>query len=61
MVHKNGTRYPEEFKQQIVDFYNAGTSVTKLTNEYGLVEQTIINGLNFILLSFNKVTVQPFL
>lgn len=41
MTHKNGTRYPEEFKQQIVDLYNAGTSVTKLANEYGLVEQTI--------------------
>lgn len=28
MAHKNGTSYPEEFKQQIVDIYNAGTSVT---------------------------------
>lgn len=41
MAHGNGTRYPEEFKKQIVDLYNAGTSVTKLANEYGLVEQTI--------------------
>ena len=38
---KHGTRYPEEFKRQIVDLYHAGTPVTKLANEYGLVEQTI--------------------
>ena len=36
-----GKRYPEEFKKQIVDLYNAGTPVTKLASEYGLVEQTI--------------------
>lgn len=41
MAHKNSKRYPEEFKQQIVDLYNAGTSVTKLASEYGLIEQTI--------------------
>ena len=41
MVHRNGKRYPEEFKKQIVDFYNAGTSVAKLASEYGLIEQTI--------------------
>ena len=34
-------RYPEEFKKQNVDLYNAGTPVTKLASEYGLVEQTI--------------------
>lgn len=38
---KHGTRYPEEFKRQIVDLYHVGTPVTKLANEYGLVEQTI--------------------
>jgi transposase len=41
MAHKQGTRYPEEFKQQIVDLYHAGTPVTKLASEYGLIEQTI--------------------
>lgn len=41
MAHKQGTRYPEEFKQQIVDLYHTGTSVTKLASEYGLIEQTI--------------------
>ena len=38
---KHGTRYPEEFKRQIVDLQHAGTPVTTLANEYGLVEQTI--------------------
>ncbi len=38
MAH-NGTRYPEEFKRQIIDLYLSGKSVTEL--EYGLVEQTI--------------------
>ncbi len=41
MAHKTGNRYPEEFKQQIVDLYHAGNSVTKLAREYGLIEQTI--------------------
>lgn len=41
MAHRNGKRYPEEFKKQIVDLYNAGTPVTKLASEYGLVDQTI--------------------
>ena len=40
MAH-NGTRYPEEFKRQIIDLYLSGESVTELANEYGLVEQTI--------------------
>ena len=41
MPHRNGTRYPEEFKKQIVDLYHTGTPVTKLSSEYGLIEQTI--------------------
>ena len=41
MARRNGTRYPEEFKKQIVDLYNAGTPVSKLSSEYGLIEQTI--------------------
>ncbi len=40
MVH-NGKRYSEEFKQQIIDLYLSGKSVTELAEEYGLVEQTI--------------------
>ena len=41
MAHSNRKRYPEEFKKQIVDLYNAGTPVAKLASEYGLVDQTI--------------------
>lgn len=41
MAHRNGNRYPEEFKKQIVDLYNAGTPVAKLASEYGLIDQTI--------------------
>lgn len=41
MAHRNGKRYPEEFKKQIVDLYHAGTPVAKLASEYGLVDQTI--------------------
>ena len=41
MAHRNGNRYPEEFKKQIVDLYNAGTPVVKLASEYGLIDQTI--------------------
>lgn len=41
MDNKTGNRYTEEFKQQIVDLYQAGTSVSKLASEYGLIEQTI--------------------
>lgn len=41
MVYRNSKRYPEEFKKQIVDLYNAGTPVAKLASEYGLIDQTI--------------------
>ena len=41
MAHRNGKRYPEEIKKQILDLYNAGTPVAKLASEYGLVDQTI--------------------
>lgn len=43
---KHGTRYQEEFKQSIVDFYQAGTPVKKLADEYGLVEKTIYKWIN---------------
>jgi len=41
MAHRKKQRYTDEFKQQIVDLYNAGTPVSQLAREYGLVEQTI--------------------
>ena len=40
-MSKNGIRYSEEFKQQIVDLYHAGSSVTYLSGEYGVANVTI--------------------
>ncbi|MDU6266281.1 MAG: transposase [Anaerocolumna aminovalerica] len=37
-MSKNGTRYSEEFKQQIVDLYNSGSSVSFLSSEYGVTK-----------------------
>jgi len=33
MVHKNGNRYPKEFKQQIIELYHAGVPVAKLAKK----------------------------
>ena len=40
-MSKNGIRYSEEFKQQIVDLYQAGSSVSYLNREYGVANVTI--------------------
>jgi transposase len=40
-MSKNGIRYSEEFKQQIVDLYNSGSSVSYLSSEYGISNVTI--------------------
>ncbi len=40
-MSKNGIRYSDEFKQQIVDLYHAGSSVTYLSREYGVANVTI--------------------
>ena len=40
-MSKNGIRYSEELKQQIVDFYQAGSSVTYLSREYGVTNVTL--------------------
>lgn len=40
-MSKNGIRYSEEFKQQIVDLYNTGSSVSYLSSEYGVTSVTI--------------------
>jgi transposase len=40
-MSKNGTRYSEDFKQQIVDLYNSGSSVSYLSSEYGVTNVTI--------------------
>ena len=38
-MSKNGIRYSEEFKQQVVDLYQAGSSVTYLSREYGVANE----------------------
>ena len=40
-MSKNGNRYTEEFKQQIIDLYNSGSSVSYLSREYGVTNVTI--------------------
>lgn len=40
-MSKNGNRYSDEFKQQIVDLYRAGTPVSELSSEYGVSDVTI--------------------
>lgn len=40
-MSKNGIRYTDEFKQQIVDLYNSGSSVACLSSEYGVATVTI--------------------
>ena len=40
-MSKNGIRYSEEFKQQIVDLYQSGSSVGYLSSEYGVANVTI--------------------
>jgi len=34
-------RYNQEFKQTVVELYNAGTPVSQLSSEYGVSEVTI--------------------
>nr|WP_308742574.1 transposase [uncultured Anaerocolumna sp.] len=40
-MSKNSSHYSEEFKQQIVDLYNSGNSVSYLSSEYGVTNVTI--------------------
>ncbi len=40
-MSKNGIRYSEEFKQQIIDLYQADSSVSYLSREYGVANVTI--------------------
>ena len=42
-MSQNGIRYSEEFKQQIVDLYQSGSSVSYLSSEYGVTNVTIYN------------------
>lgn len=40
-MSKNGVRYSDEFKQQIVDLYRSGKPVSDLSREYGVSDVTI--------------------
>ena len=40
-MSKSGKRYTEEFKKQIVDLYQAGSTVSYLSREYGVANVTI--------------------
>lgn len=41
VAKENGRRYTEEFKKQIVELYQAGSSVNHLSGEYGVSKVTI--------------------
>jgi len=47
-MSKNGNRYSEEFKQQIVDLHNAGNFVSYLSREYGVVNVTIYKRVGLV-------------
>lgn len=40
-MSKNGIRYTDEFKQQIVDLYRSGNTVSYLSSEYGVTTVTL--------------------
>ena len=44
MKHKNnGKRYNDDFRNMIVELYQSGEPVRKLSSEYGVSEVTIYN------------------
>lgn len=38
---KHAKRYSQEFKENLIDFYHSGQSVTQLSKEYGVAPATI--------------------
>lgn len=40
-MSQNGIRYTDEFKKQLVDLYQTGSSVSYLSREYGVSNVTI--------------------
>ena len=40
-MSKNGKRFSDEFKKQIVELYNSDSSVSYLSREYGVTNVTI--------------------
>ncbi len=47
-MSKNGNRYSEEFKEQIVELYNSGESVMNLSDEYGVSTVTIYKWIKLL-------------
>lgn len=47
-MSKNGNRYSNEFKQQIVDLHLSGIAVLKLSDEYGVSQQTIYQWIKLL-------------
>ncbi len=41
LMSSTGNRYSNEFKQQLVELFQSGQSVTKLSREYGIPTGTI--------------------
>ena len=43
-MSKNQKKYSQEFKEQIVDFYNTGNyTFPQLSSEYGVAKSTILS------------------
>ena len=42
-MSRNGVRYSDEFKKQIVELYNSGQPALELSREYGVTTATIYN------------------
>lgn len=42
-MSRNGVRYSDEFKKQIVELYNSGQPALELSREYGVITATIYN------------------
>lgn len=40
-MSQNGKRFSDEFKKQIIELYNSGSSVSYLSREYGVTNVTI--------------------
>lgn len=57
MPKKNGRRYSNEFKQQIVDLHHTGTSVKELSREYGISTVAIYNWIQNLTPTFDNKTV----
>jgi transposase len=57
MSKKNGNRYSLECKQQIVDLYHTGKSVSEMSREYGISTVAIYNWIQILTPSSENKTV----